>query len=233
MEPAGSEKWVVVVGTAHVIDLAAPLEAVFRRYRPDAVAIELDRARADALLSPVSRSTGRGGDPIFLRLWGLVQRRLGAEIGSGGAGDEMKAAATRALAGRIPLYLIDDPVAETVLRLVQQLSFKERIQLLLGGVAGLFLPARWVRREVDRYSSDPDEYIAAMRSASPQLARVLIDDRNQRMADRIVEIVQGGSQRLLVVVGDAHRMGIETALQARGLSVVGIPFGELQRLTGP
>ncbi|MHB1435392.1 MAG: TraB/GumN family protein [Thermoplasmata archaeon] len=222
---------VVLVGTAHVIDLAEPIDRVFRRYHPDAVGVELDRARADALLSGAPRS-GAGG-PLLLRLWAAAQRRLGAEIGGGSPGEEMRSAAVRALADRLPLYLIDDSVRETMGHLMRGLAPKERLQLLIGGVIGLVLPSRLVRREVDRYAQAPGEYLSDLREASPQLARVLIDDRNRRMADRITEIVARGHRRPLIVVGDAHRPGIESALRARGLEVVPIPFAELDRLRGP
>jgi len=224
---------VVLVGTAHVIDLTGPIDRVFRQYRPDAVAVELDRARADALLSDAGRSDRRSHAPMLLRLWGAAQRRLGAEIGGGAPGAEMKSAIVRALADRLPLYLIDDSVMETLGHLMHGLSPKERVQLLVGGLVGLVLPSRMVRREVDRYAQAPGEYLADLREASPQLARVLIDDRNLRMADRIVDLVARGHRRPLVVVGDAHRPGIEAALRSRGIAVVAIPFAELERFTAP
>ncbi len=233
MEAPESAPAVVLVGTAHVIDLAVPIGRIFEQYRPDAVAVELDRARADALLSGAPRSGPGAGAPLLLRLWGAAQRRLGAEIGGGAPGEEMKAAAVRALTDRLPLYLIDDSVPETMGHLMHGLPPKERIQLLIGGLAGLVLPSRLVRQEVDRYAQAPREYLADLREASPQLARVLIDDRNRRMAGRIAEIVARGHRRPLIVVGDAHRPGIEAALRARGLTVIPIPFAELERLTGP
>jgi pheromone shutdown protein TraB len=224
---------VVLVGTAHVIDLAGPIDQLFRQYGPDAVAVELDRARADALLSGTAGPTRGSHAPILLRLWGAAQRRLGAEMGGGFAGAEMKSAVLRALADRLPLYLIDDTVRETMGHLMHGLSPKERVQLLVGGLVGLVLPSRLVRREVDRYAQAPGEYLADLREASPQLARVLIDDRNRRMAERIVELVARGHRRPLVVVGDAHRPGLEAALRARGIAVVAIPFAELERVRAP
>jgi pheromone shutdown protein TraB len=222
---------VLVIGAAHVVDLAEPLRRVLGPRSLDGVAIELDAERAEVLLGPDSGNRTASGGPLFARLWGLVQRRLGAEIGGGLPGAEMKAAAAVARERSLPLFLIDDPIRETMRNLVLSMPVKERVSLLVGSLVGLFLPARVVERELDRYVGAPEEYTAELRRASPTLARVLLDDRNEHMAARLAELRARGFGRLAVVVGDAHLVGLTGALQRRGVPVEAVPFRDLRAVT--
>ena len=228
-----TEAPILLVGAAHVVDLADPLRRLLGDRTLDGVAVELDPERADALLRPETDHARRSGGPLFARLWSLVQRRLGAEIGGGLPGAEMKTAAIYARERNLPLFLIDDPIRTTLVNLVRSMSLKERVTLLVGALVGLFIPARVVKREMDRYVEAPEEYSAEMRRASPTLARVLIDDRNEHMADRLTALRGRGYGRLAAVVGDAHLPGLKVALGRRGVPVETVSFGELRGATGP
>lgn len=225
---------VLLVGAAHVVDLEAPLREVLASRVLDGVAVELDPERAAHLLTddgPVHRRSR--GAPLFARLWATLQRRLGAEIGGGEPGAEMKVAAKVANERQLPLFLIDDPIRTTLTNLVRSMPPKERVLLLASAVVGLFVPARVVKREMDRYAESPEEYTDELRRASPTIARVLLDDRNEHMANRVLGLRGQGYGRLAVVVGDAHLPGLATALRRRGIPVESIAFRELRATTAP
>jgi len=224
---------VLLIGAAHVVDVADPIRRVLEGRTLDGVAVELDPDRAQVLFEPEGETRTRSHGPLFVRLWGTIQRRLGTEIGGGPPGAEMKAAAVYAHDRALPLFLIDDPIRATVLQLVRSMPFKERVGLLVGAVVGLFVPTRVVRREMDRYVAAPEEYTAELRRASPTLARVLIDDRNEHMAERLAHLRATGYGRVAVVVGDAHVPGLRAALTRRGIPVETVSFGELRGSTGP
>jgi len=229
-----TEAPVLLLGAAHVVDLERPLRAILESRVLDGVAIELDRERAAALLEPNSGAPrSSSGLPFVTRLWGALQRRLGEEIGAGEAGAEMKVAATVARERSLPWFLIDDPIRATVLRLVQTMPFKERVQLLVGALVAFLIPSRLIKREVDRYAASPDEYTNALRQASPTVARVLLDERNEHMADRLAMLRVQGYGRIAAVVGDAHLPGLAAALGRRGVAVESIPFAQLREVTGP
>jgi pheromone shutdown protein TraB len=228
-----TESPVLLLGAAHVVDLATPLRSTLGDRVLDGVAVELDRERAEALFASDPGRRSGSGVPIFARLWSLVQRRLGAEIGGGAPGDEMKVAVTVARERNLPVFLIDDPIRATLLTLVRTMPFKERVALLFGALVGLFVPARVVEREMDRYTEDPDQFTSEMRRASPTIARVLIDDRNEHMADRLAALRGQGYGRMAVVVGDAHLPGLSAALGRRGIPVESIPFRDLRQVKGP
>lgn len=225
---------VLLIGSAHVVDLDRSIRSVLADRILDAIAVELDAERAAAVLgaAPAPRSGGRGA-PFFLQLWASIQRRLGAEIGAGAPGAEMRTAARLAQERGIPLLLIDDPIRETLGRLVRSLTFKERISLLVGSIVGLLLPSRIVEREIDRYSDTPVAYLEQVRAQYPTVARVLLDDRNESMARRLATMRSEGYGRIAAVVGDAHLQGIAAALRRRSVPVETFGFRELRGLTGP
>jgi pheromone shutdown protein TraB len=223
---------VLLVGAAHVVDLEVPLRRVLEGRTLDGVAVELDAERAQALFSE-SRGRSSAGAPLFARLWAHVQQRLGAEIGGGSPGDEMKVAAELARERHLPVFLIDDPIRATLLRLVRTMPFKERVTLLVGALVALFVPARVVEREMDRYTAEPAAYTEELRRASPTLARVLLDERNEHMADRLTALRERGYGRIAVVVGDAHVVGLKSALGRRGVPVESVSFAELRAATAP
>jgi len=224
---------VLLLGSAHVVDLSEPLRRTLSERVLDGLAVELDEERAQAIMSPEGRGRGSGSAPLFARIWGVVQRRLGSEIGAGVPGAEMKVAIMVARERSLPVFLIDDPIRVTLANLVRAMSFKERVTLLISGLVGLFLPSRFVVREMDRYTESPKEYTEELRRFSPTVARVLLDDRNEHMADRLASLRQQGYRRMAVVLGDAHIEGLRTALGRRGLPSEVVRFSELRASKAP
>ena len=225
---------VLLLGSAHVVDLSEGIRRALNDHVLDGIAVELDPERAQSLLARDGGSPRRArGVPLVARLWAHLQRRLGAELGGGSAGEEMKVAARVAEERALPLFLIDDPIRATLARLLATMPFRERVTLLFGAFVGLFVPSRVVARQMDRYTEDPTEFASELRRASPTLARVLLDDRNEHMAERLTSLRARGYGRLAVVVGDAHLPGLAQALRRRGVPVEAVAFRDLRRPTGP
>ena len=227
-----TESPILLIGAAHVVDLAEPLRRVLGDRPLDGVAVELDPERANALFAPEGERRSSGGAPLFARMWAMLQRRLGAEIGGGLPGTEMRAAAAFARERGLPVFLIDDPIRATLVRLVRSMPIRERLTILVSAFVALFIPARVVEREMDRYVAAPDDYATQLRAASPTLARVLLDERNEHMADRLKGIRDRGYGRVAAVVGDAHLPGLKIALGRRGIPSEAIPFRDLRAATG-
>jgi pheromone shutdown protein TraB len=227
MYASTTEAPVVLVGTAHVIDVAGPLRTALSGRALQGIALELDSERAQHVLAPPgSAPPNRGGGPFFLRLWAAIQARLGRDLGAG-VGAEMRAAAGLAQEWQLPLFLIDDPIRETIGRLLRSLSAKERISLLVGSIIGIFLPARVVEKQIGEYSNSPEPLLEEMRAQFPTVTRVLLDERNEHMADRLAEIRGRGFGRVAAIVGDAHVAGLTEALHRRSIPVESIRFSQL------
>jgi pheromone shutdown protein TraB len=225
------ERPVLLVGTAHVVDLAQPLRRLLTGRELQGIAVELDAERAAALLSDDPQGAGRrgGGGPFFVRLWGALQRRLGEELGAG-AGAEMRAAALLAREWQLPLFLIDDPIRETIGRLLRSMSVRERLSLLVGSVIGFFLPSGVVQAQIGAYQEAPADLLEEMRAQFPGVSRVLLDERNEHMASRLAELRSKGYGRIAAVVGDAHLPGLADALGRRGIPAERVPLAQLRAL---
>lgn len=224
---------VLLIGAAHVVDLNGPIRGVLADRTLDAIAVELDAERAHAILNPPTPAARTTDGPLFLRLWGSVQRRLGEQIGAGVPGAEMKTASDLARERGIPLLLIDDPIRETMGRLLRALSFRERVSLLIGAVVGLVVPSRVIEHQLEDYAEAPTDYLEQVRAAYPTIARVLIDERNEHMATRLATMRASGYGRIAAVVGDAHVPGLSDALRRRAIPVETLAFRELRAIKGP
>lgn len=224
---------VLLIGAAHVVDLNGPIRGVLADRTLDAIAVELDAERAHAILNPQPSEPRRGEGPLFVRLWGTVQRRLGEQIGAGVPGAEMKTASDLARERGIPLLLIDDPIRETMGRLLRALSFRERVSLLVGAIVGLIVPSRVIEHQLEDYAEAPADYLEQVRAAYPTIARVLIDERNEHMAGRLATMRANGYGRIAAVVGDAHVPGLSDALRRRAIPVETLAFRELRGIKGP
>jgi pheromone shutdown protein TraB len=225
---------VLLIGTAHVVDLAGPIRAVLAGRTLDGIALELDAERAHLLFSPGNESGQPPAQvPIFARLWSVLQRRLGADLGGGAPGSEMRTAATVARERNVPLFLIDDPVRAMLNRLLTTMPAKERVTLLVGSIAALIIPTRFVKEQIDEYADRPEAIIEELRVASPTIARVLLDERNEHMAERLAQIRGRGFRRVAVVVGDAHVAGLRAELERRGIPVEALGFSALREIRAP
>jgi pheromone shutdown protein TraB len=113
---------VLVLGTAHVVPLDAAIRHHVRRFAPDAVALELDRARLRGLLTdPVQREKPGFGYGLVAKFQQKVAQDLGGEVG-----EEMLAAREAATELGVPVALVDRPVQQTLDRLPEEMGWWER-----------------------------------------------------------------------------------------------------------
>ena len=213
----------VLVGTAHVSRESAELvREVIERERPDAVCLELDPQRYEALSE---RVRWEALDLVELirskRLATLLanlvltsyQRRLGGRLGVVPGAEMLEASRTAERLG-IPVALCDRDVRVTLRRAWASMSFWRKSQL--GGIlaASLFespeLGEDDLRRLRDR--DVMSELMDELGSALPELKRVLIDERDAWLAERI-RATEG--TRIVAVVGAGHLAGMEQALRDR------------------
>ena len=220
LEVGGRE--IVLVGTAHVSRESAELaREVIERERPDAVCLELDAQRFETL------AERRRWESLDLRelirrrqlaalLANLVlasyQRKLGGALGVV-PGAEMVEAARAAEALGIPVVLCDRDVRVTLRRTWASLSFWRQAELLATLAASLFerpeLDEAELRRLRDR--DVMSELMQELGAALPALKRVLIDERDCYLAERIRA---AAGRRVVAVVGAGHLEGMQRELLA-------------------
>ena len=211
---------VLLVGTAHISQESVDLvRGVIEHAQPDSVCVELDERRFQALsqrrkwestdLREIIRKRQLSTLLINFML-ASYQKRLGGKLGVM-PGSELLEATRVAEKLDIPVELCDRDVRITLRRAWGALSFWKKLQLL-SGVATSVFDAPEVSEEELRRIRQKDvltELMEELGRAMPAVKRVLIDERDDYLAE-MIRTVEG--QRVVAVVGAGHVQGMKAAL---------------------
>lgn len=214
-----------LLGTAHVSH--ASVEAVEKAIdsgRFDAVAVELDPQRLQALTDPdalarldlvqVIRS---GRVALFAANLALAayQRRLAEQLGIE-PGAELKRAVALANERGLPVHLIDREVGLTFRRASQRLGFFGKLKLIAGLGAGLFSSEEVGEDEIEKLKQGDmlESSFGEFASESPALYETIIGERDRYMATRLREERSDSQREVLAVVGAGHLAGLARHLES-------------------
>jgi pheromone shutdown protein TraB len=215
---------IFLIGVAHVFRLRDAVKDEILSIAPRAVCVELDNARLYALRHPEEISYK--GLPIYLRLLGRMQRKLGKYYGVQ-AGEEMLAAIDTAKDIGAEVFLVDDDAYQSLRRMLKEMTFREKLRFI-----SAFIPFPRKRGnledEMKKYESDEEAYIEEFARYFPTAKRILIDERNEHMAERIYRIGQR-YERAVAVLGDAHLEGIRALLERKGADAQVIHMKDMQQ----
>lgn len=197
----------MLIGTAHVIDLKSPLERYIREFNPSAVALELDRERWLALSSNRKRS----GGPIFVRLLAHLQEYLGETFGSS-PGSEMLAAAKIARTLGADVNLIDKPILPTLKEAWKTMPWNEFWNLISDSLIS-FVGGGSLNLNQSMMSGDFTKELDEFSTKYPSIKFQLIDRRDTYMAINLIKLFRRKKyDKIVAVVGEGHLDGIETRL---------------------
>ena len=208
-----------LIGAGHVFRIEQTIRGAIQALRPDVVFVELDMGRLQALME-----RAKGNKPPVSG--GFVHRRLAAfqegVAGMYGAdpGSEMLAAVQGARDVGARLALIDDPAEATLRRAIREITWREKARAF-GLVAGSGLRSLWppsrgkakaqIETELSRYQKDPQAVLDEVKRKFPTIHRVLIAERDAKMAARIREAFTAGA-----APGGASGVGGAGAAGVRG-----------------
>lgn len=212
---------ITLVGVGHVFVISDQVKDLIRSRRPEVVCLELDPARFRALMD---RGQHRNA-PLQYMLLAQIQRRIAGKFGSE-AGAEMLAAASAAGEVGAKVALIDMDASMVFSRLWRAMSFREKLGMFSGALIGLVASKEKVEREMQRYEENETVYLETLGDEFPSVKRVLLDERNQHMAQRIAAIASQHAN-VVAVVGDGHLSGIAEALG--GLQVESVRLRDLRK----
>jgi len=205
---------IVLIGTGHVFDLSNALLDILDERQPDAIAVELDKQRYNALMmkraKPESYKTAEKNVPIIYKLLGRFQNNMAKEYGVN-AGDEMVTAINYAQSHQIPLEFIDMNAQKLFSRMLRTMPFSEKLKLLLSGVGGFFISKKQVEKELGKIHDDFDIYIEQIGKKFPTIKRVLIDERNTHMVKKL-KMLNEEHEKVIACIGDGHVPGISKLL---------------------
>lgn len=192
----------------------AEVEQAIAKEQPAVVAVELCPARYHALLhggeGPSAFNALRArrfGLFVLNKLLYSLQNRLAKQTGMP-AGNEMLTAIERAREVGAKVEFIDRDIDITLQRLIARTGRLEKLRLLAELLLGLMpLGAR-----VDLHKMTEEEVLlralSSLKRASPTAYEVLIEERNDYMANRIVELLALTKGKILCVVGAGHLPGL-------------------------
>jgi pheromone shutdown-related protein TraB len=211
---------VILVGTAHISRESVDLvRRVIEHEQPDAVCVELDQGRYEALSQEKSWESLDLREVIRRRqlatlMANLVlasyQKRLGGMLGVA-PGSELLEAVRAAEARSIPVSLCDRDIRATLRRAWHSLSWWRKSWLFSSLAASLF--ERPDLSEADltelRQQDVLSELMRELGEEMPELKRVLIDERDAYLSRKILDT---DGRKLVAVVGAGHVEGMLGAL---------------------
>jgi pheromone shutdown-related protein TraB len=214
------DRELVLIGTAHISkESAALVRRVITAECPDCVCIELDEKRYESLAKRKSWVNLNLKEIIYRKqlstlLANLVlasyQKKLGDQLGIQ-PGTELLEAARVAEELGLPVALCDRDVRVTMRRAWKSTSIWKKGYLLASLLASLFDDTEVSEEKLrDMRKSDViSELMDELGAALPELKRVLIDERDTFLSEKI-KGAEG--DKLVAVVGAGHVAGIKKAL---------------------
>ena len=211
---------IILVGTGHILDLSSIITDLFNQKKPDLVCIELDKQRYDMLLLKTSNSNQlkkeRTDFPILYKLFARFQDKIAKEFGVN-AGDEMIAAIKYAESRQIPFEFIDMNSQELYEKTLQSMSFFEKLKISFIGVlltffGWMFISKKRIDEQLKKYENEQDESIDEMGKSYPTIKKILLDERNDFMAKKLINF-NSKYKTIIALVGDAHVPGISELLR--------------------
>ena len=210
------DRTILLIGTAHVSQHSVDLVTeVIENERPDCVCIELDDKRFQALqdekrwqkldLKAIIKKKQLSTLMVSLMM-ASYQKRLGENLGVA-PGAELLAAATCAKRLGIPISLCDRDIRITLRRAWKSTSLFKKGYLLASLFAGLFDAEEIDEKRLEELKKQDvlTELMAEMGESLPDMKKVLIDERDIYLAEKI-KATPG--KRLVAVVGAGHVNGI-------------------------
>ena len=215
------EKQILLIGTAHISQSSVDeVNEVIEQEKPDTVCIELCASRHQAMMDKdqwknmdIFKVVREGKS--FLLFANLImtafQKRLGSQLGVK-PGAEMLAAAEASERVNSELLLADRDVKITLQRTWRGMPFWGRMKVLSQLLASLFIREEISKEEIEKLKESDalSEAMQMLADQSPDMKRILIDERDQFMAEKIR---QAPGKRIVAVVGAGHVKGLTGELE--------------------
>ncbi|MEE3265415.1 MAG: TraB/GumN family protein [SAR324 cluster bacterium] len=215
------EKQILLIGTAHISQSSVDeVNDVIEQEKPDTVCIELCSSRHQAMMDKdqwknmdIFKVVREGKS--FLLFANLImtafQKRLGSQLGVK-PGAEMLAAAEASERVNSELLLADRDVKITLQRTWRGMPFWGRMKVLSQLLASLFVREEISKEEIEKLKESDalTEAMQMLADQSPDMKRILIDERDQFMAEKIR---QAPGKRIVAVVGAGHVKGLTGELE--------------------
>jgi pheromone shutdown-related protein TraB len=209
-------KDITLVGTAHVsAESAEEVRRTIEEIHPDAIAIELDQGRYNAMtqgkswektdITQIIRQK-KVGFLLANILLSSYQDRLAKQMDVR-VGEEMRVAIELAHERDIEILCIDRDIQTTFLRIWRTLRLKDKWNLLIALVTSVFDDAKISEQEIEKLKEGDmiQAMISEFAGKFPSIVETLVYERDQVMA---YQLKHNENEKIVAVVGAAHVSGI-------------------------
>lgn len=209
-------KTIYLIPTAHVsTESVEVVRETIEEVRPDSVCIELDKARFENIQKPNRWKNTNVIDIIKEKKVGLLianlilssyQKNVAKKLKTT-PGMEMIQGMKSAEEIGAQLVLADRDIQTTFLRIWRSMSFTEKMKLIGSFLFGMDDDEEISEEDLEdmMVRENLEEIISDMGSEFPQIARILLHERDQYLANKIKN---APGEKIVAVLGAAHVPGI-------------------------
>ncbi|MEK6868864.1 MAG: TraB/GumN family protein, partial [Nanoarchaeota archaeon] len=195
-------------------------------WKPDIVALELDKRRLYSLfrkpgkirIYDIKRIGIKGF--IFSLIGAWAEKKLGNMVGVA-PGSEMKKAIRLARKNGIKIALIDQDIEITLKRFSKSLTWKEKWNFLADIIKSVFTRKGVIEFDLTKVPSKKviKKLIEQVKKRYPNVYKVLIEERNEVMANNLHKIMSDyPDKRILAIIGAGHEDDILILIKKPGIN---------------
>ena len=209
---------VVLLGTAHVSQASVDsVEALISQEKPDTVCVELCPSRLRSIKDPeywkkLDIFTVFKERKMYLLLSSLILSSFQKKLGFGKIkpGDEMRKAIELAEKDSLKLETVDREVQTTLKRAWGNVNFFSKSFLISALVSSLLVKEEITEEKIEQMKSEDalKDIFSQLPGRFDQVKQVIIEERDQYLAEKIRRAALNGSKKLVAVVGAGHLEGI-------------------------
>lgn len=198
-----------MIGVTH-IDPEGPnrIKREIREFKPAIVAVELCPLRLASLIE-IERGHAKPG--LAFKKGGMVgllitilEKTAGEKTGVL-PGSEMLTAIKEAEKIKAAVELIDQPISITLQKL-SAIPFWEKLKFITEAIKAVLSLALISKNEITKINAD--EILNEFKTRYPSLHRILVEERNAYMAERLKNILKRTEGPIIAIIGLGHLTGI-------------------------
>ena len=213
-------KNLIIIGTSHIAKQSLDeVKNTITKQKPEIVALELDRKRFYALtheqkrklkISDIRKMGFKGF--LFNLIGAWVEEKLGKMVGAK-PGSEMITAIKLTKKLKLKIALIDQDIEITMKRLSKELTWKEKGRFLIDIIKSVIFRKSELKElgikklDLTKVPSKTliKKLIKRVKKRYPNFYKVLVEERNQIMANNLVQIMQQNpDKQILAIIGAGH-----------------------------
>lgn len=216
---------VIILGTAHVSQASVEsVEALIQLEKPDTVCVELCNSRLRSIRDPdywkkLDIFTVFRERKMYLLLSSLILSSFQKKLGFGKIkpGDEMRKAIELSERDSLKLLPVDREIQTTLKRAWGNVSFFSKTFLISALISSLLVREEITEEKIEELKSEDvlKDIFSQLPGRFDQVKRVIIDERDEYLAEKIRRAAIDGSQKLVAVVGAGHLEGIMKSITSQ------------------